>query len=437
MKAIRIKRALTAALLLTCTPVQAQQVPASPAESDPVQMGWMQGSPPPPEKRVLFSDGGFYTFPKTRWSFAHYRDLMPTSRISRGNGPVSVMPLALRKDLDAVTFTPTGRSEKMTWAQAFEAVYGDAVLILHKGRIVYERYNGVMNADQPHIAFSVTKSYFGTVAEMLIAQGKLDENALVSRYIPELKASGFGDATVRQILDMTTGLSYSEDYTDPQADVVRFGVSVGMLPAPPNYTGPRAAYDYLPSIAKQGTHGEAFTYKSVNTEVVGWLIARVTGKRPHEALSEHIWSKLGAEHDGHIVVDSAGYPFTAGGLNLTLRDMARFGEMMRLNGRFNGQQIVPTSVVAKIRAGGSKSAFAKAGYTALTGGSYKSQWWINHNSHNAFNARGIHGQTIYVDPVAEMVIVRFASNPQASNVTFDDISLPAYQAIAERLLDAQ
>jgi CubicO group peptidase (beta-lactamase class C family) len=294
-----------------------------------------------------------------------------------------------------------------------------------------------MNADQPHIAFSVTKSYFGTVAEMLIAQGKLDENALVSRYIPELKASGFGDATVRQILDMTTGLSYSEDYTDPQADIVRFGVSVGMLPAPRNYTGPRAAYDYLPSIAKQGTHGEAFTYKSVNTEVVGWLIARVTGKRPHEALSEHIWSKLGAEHDGHIVVDSAGYPFTAGGLNLTLRDMARFGEMMRLNGRLNGQQIVPTSVVAKIRAGGSKSAFAKAGYTALTGGSYKSQWWINHNSHNAFNARGIHGQTIYVDPVAEMVIVRFASNPQASNVTFDDISLPAYQAIAERLLDAQ
>lgn len=429
--------ALPLTLLLVCASAQAQQAPLSPAESDPAKMGWMQGNPPPTDKRVLFADGSFYTFPKTRWSFAHYRELMPTSRISRGKGPVSALPLALRKDLDTVTFTPTGRTETMSWAQAFEAVYGDAVLILHKGRIVYERYDGVMSTDQPHIAFSVTKSYFGTLAEMLIAQGKLDETALVSSYIPELKASGFGDATVRQVLDMTTGLSYSEDYTDPQADVVRFGVSVGILPAPLGYKGPRAAYDYLPSITKQGAHGEGFIYKSVNTEVVGWLIARVTGKRPHEALSEHIWSKLGAEHDAHIVVDNAGDPFTAGGLNLTLRDMARFGETMRLNGRFNGQQIVPVSVVAKIRAGASKSDFAKAGYKALTGGSYKSQWWINHNSNGAFNARGIHGQTIYIDPKAEMVIVRFASNPQASNVNFDDISLPAYQAIAERLMKSK
>lgn len=426
--------ALTVGLLLACATVQAQQAPASPGDTDPVKMGWMQGSPPPPDKRIEFRDGGFYQFPKTRWSFAHYRELMPTARVARGSGPVSRLPVALRADLGAVRFTPLGRTRTMTWEQAYEAVYGDAVLILHKGRIVYERYDGVMAADQPHIAFSVTKSFFGTLAEILIAEGKIDETALVTRYIPELKDSGFGDATVRQVLDMTTGLSYSEDYTDPQADVVRFGVSVGILPAPPGYAGPRAAYDYLTTIKKQGGHGEGFIYKSVNTEVVGWIIARVTGKRPHEALSDRIWSKLGAEHDAHIVVDTAGYPFTAGGLNLTLRDMARFGETMRLNGRFNGQQIVPASVVAKIRAGASKNDFAKAGYTALAGGSYKSQWWVNHNRHGAFNARGIHGQTIYIDPKAEMVIVRFASNPQASNVNFDDISLPAYQAIAEALM---
>ena len=426
--------ALSVGLLLACTSVQAQQAPASPVVTDPVKMGWMQGSPPPPEKRIQFRDGSFYQFPKTRWSFAHYRELMPTARVARGSGPVSRLRLALRADLDAVRFTPLGRTQTMTWEQAYEAVYGDAVLILHKGRIVYERYDGVMAADQPHIAFSVTKSYFGTLAEILIAEGKIDETALVTRYIPELKDSGFDDATVRQVLDMTTGLSYSEDYTDPQADVVRFGVSVGILPAPPGYAGPRAAYDYLTTIKKQAGHGEGFIYKSVNTEVVGWIIARVTGKRPHEALSDRIWSKLGAEHDAHIVVDTAGYPFTAGGLNLTLRDMARFGETMRLNGRFNGQQIIPASVVAKIRAGARKSDFAKAGYTALAGGSYKSQWWVNHNAHGAFNARGIHGQTFYIDPKAQMVIARFASNPQASNVNFDDISLPAYQAIAEALM---
>ena len=344
------------------------------------------------------------------------------------------LPLALREDLDTVIFTPLGRTDTMNWAQAFEAVYGDAILILHKGSIVYERYKGVMKPEQPHIAFSVTKSYFGTLAEMLIADGTIDETALVTRYVPELAGSGFGDATVRQILDMTTGLAYSEDYSDPAADIAKFSVAVGAAPAPPGYAGPRAAYDYLPTIPKQGTHGEGFTYKSVNTEVVGWLIARATGKRPHEVLSERIWSKLGADHDAHIMIDSAGSPFTAGGLNLTLRDMARFGETMRLKGRFNGKQIIPESVVAKMTAGGKQSDFAKAGYNLLTGWSYKSQWWVTHNNHGAFNARGIHGQTIYVDPKAQMVIVRFASHPKAANANFDDISLPAYQAIAERLM---
>jgi CubicO group peptidase (beta-lactamase class C family) len=428
---------LASALLLTCVSAQAQQVPASPAETDPVAMGWMQGSPPPPDKRILFRDGSFYAFPKTRWSFAHFQELMPTTRIARKTGPVAPLPKGLRKDLDAVTFTPLGRSGVMSWAQAFEAVYGDAVLILHQGKIVYERYNGVMGPDQPHIAFSVTKSYFGTLAEMLVAEGKLDENALVARYIPELANSGFGDATVRQVLDMTTGLAFSEDYTDPNAEIAKFSLAVGAGPAPPGYTGPRAAYDYLPTVPKKGAHGEGFTYRSVNTEVVGWLIARVTGKRAHQYLSERIWSRLGAENDAHIVVDSAGSPFTAGGLNLTLRDMARFGEAMRLNGRFNGQKIIPPTVIAKIRAGASKADFAKAGYKALPGWSYKSQWWVSHNAHGAYMARGVHGQAIYIDPKAEMVIARFASNPKAGNANFDDISLPAYQAIAERLMKAK
>jgi CubicO group peptidase (beta-lactamase class C family) len=426
--------ALPLTLLLVCASAQAQQAPLSPAESDPAKMGWMQGNPPPPEKRVLFRDGSFYQFPKTRWSFAHIDEVIPTAPIARGNGPVSSMPKALRNDLDEVTFTPLGRNDRMSWKQAFEAVYGDAVVVLHKGKIVYERYKGVMGPDQAHIAFSVTKSYFGTLAEMLIAEGKLDETALVTRYIPELANSGFGDATVRQVLDMTTGLAYSEDYTDPNADIAKFSLAVGFAPAPPGFTGPRAAYDYLPTVPKKGSHGEGFTYKSVNTEVIGWLIARITGKRPHEVLSERIWSKMGMEHDARITVDAAGSPFTAGGLNLTARDMARFGEAMRLNGRFNGQQIIPSSVVAKVRVGASMDDFAKAGYKTLPGWSYKSQWWVSHNRHGAYMARGVHGQAIYVDPKAEMVIARFASNPKASNINFDDISLPAYQAIAERLM---
>ena len=429
-----LRAALAMGAMLAATSALSQQAPASPADTDPVKLGWMQGSPPPPEKRITFTDGPAREWPQIRWSFAHYRELTASARVSRGSGPVSKLPVALRKDLDELTFIPLGRTTPMTWAAAVEAVYADAVLILHKGRIVHERYYGVMNADQPHIAMSVTKSYVGTLIEMLIAEGKIDEGAPVSRYIPELAASGFGDATVRQVLDMTTGISYSEDYTDPKADVVKYAFAGGMRPAPAGYTGPRAIYDYLPSITKQGAHGAQFTYKTVNTEVLSWIIARVTGKRPHVVLSERIWSKLGAEHDADVIIDSAGSPAMGGGLNPTLRDMARFGEAMRLGGRFNGQQIVPASVVARIRSGASKEDFAKAGYKTLPGWSYKSQWWVSHNAHGAYMARGIHGQAIYIDPTAEMVIVRFASNPKASNTNFDDISLPAYQAIAERLM---
>lgn len=427
----------SAALMVPGASAQIQQVPAvilSPAETDPVSMGWMQGSPPPPEKTIKFEDGSFGRFPQTRWSFAHYRELFPTARVGRGKGPIAALPRALRSDLDSVSFIPIGGKSPMTWAAAFENVYGDAVIILHRGRIVYEQYKGVMDGDTPHIMFSVSKSFSGTLAEMLIAEGKLDENAPISRYIPELAASGFGDATVRQVLDMTTGLDYSENYSDPKAQVANYALAVGAAPRPPGYSGPGNGFDFLKTIGKAGAHGDQFTYRSINTEVLGVLLARVTGKRLPDLLSERIWSKLGVEHDADFVVDSTGMAIAAGGLNTTLRDAARFGEMMRLNGRFNGKQIVSAAAIASIRRGGSQANFAKAGYATLPNWSYRSQWWMSHNSDGAYTARGIYGQTIYIDPKAEMVIVRFASNPKAANSNFDPISLPAYQAIADRLM---
>ena len=428
------------ALLTTEGVAQIQQptsVILSSAETDPVKMGWMQGSPPPLDKVIKFEDGSFSRFPQTRWSFSHYRELFPTARVTRGPGAIAPLPRVIRRDLDAVAFMPLGQSSSMTWAQAFEAVYGDAVVILHRGHIVYERYNGVTDGDTPHIMFSVSKSFSGTLAEMLIANGQLDENAKVVQYIPELASSGFGDATVRQILDMTTGLDYSENYSDPKAQVVTYAFSAGAAPRPSGYSGPRNIFDFLKTVAKSGEHGGEFVYKTVNTEVLGLLLSRVTNTRLPDLLSQHIWSKLGVEHDADFVVDSNGVAIAGGGLNMTLRDAARFGEMMRLNGRFNGQQIIPAQAIASIRRGASQADFAKAGYAALPNWSYRSQWWISHNAHGAFTARGIYGQAIYIDPKAEMVIVRFASNPKAANANFDSISLPAYQAIAERLMQPE
>ena len=135
-------------------------------------------------------------------------------------------------------------------------------------------------------------------------------------------------------------------------------------------------------------------------------------------------------------VDSTGTPFAGGGLNTGLRDLARFGEMLRNDGAYNGQQIIPKQVVEDIRNGGDKSAFAKADYPLLKGGSYRNMWWVLHNDHGAYSARGVHGQRVYVDPKAEMVIVRFASHPVAGNAANDPTTIPAFDAVANLLMTA-
>ena len=177
-------------------------------------------------------------------------------------------------------------------------------------------------------------------------------------------------------------------------------------------------------------------YKTVNTDTLACVVRRVTGQPLGEVLHDRIYRRLGPEQDAYFTVDPTGVEFAGGGLNLTLRDLARFGEMMRLGGRYNGQQIVPESVVADIRRGASREHFAGAGYHTLPGWSYRTMWWVSHNTHGAFMGRGIHGQAIYVDPTAEMVIARFASHPMAGNINIDPMSLPAYDAVARHLMAA-
>jgi CubicO group peptidase (beta-lactamase class C family) len=235
-------------------------------------------------------------------------------------------------------------------------------------------------------------------------------------------------------MDMTTSLKYSEVYGDPQSDVWRYSVAGGLFPRPLSYDGPTSIYAYLRTLQKEGEHGQAFAYKSVNTEVLGWIERRVTGKPVEQLIAERIWQPLGAEQDAFMVVDHEGGAFAGGGLNTSLRDLARFGEMVRLGGRFNGRQIVPKSVIDEIFKGASKDNFDKAGYTTSTGWSYHDMWWVSHNAHGAVMARGIHGQGLYIDPTAQVVIARFGSHPLASGVNFDPTTLPAFAAVAERLM---
>lgn len=404
------------------------------AATDPVRLGWMRGFPPPPEKTIAFADGSLWAFPRSRWAFSHMRELFPTANVSRGDGPVAVLPRAERDDLDGVAFaTLDGRP--MTWGESLGANYTDGIVVLHRGVIVQERYFGALQPQLAHSAMSVTKSFVGTMAAMFAHGGTLDPAAQVTHYLPELADTAYADANVRQVMDMTIGVKYSETYADPAADIWHYVRAGGMMPRPPGYAGPATLYDYLQTLQPEGRHGVGFAYKTVNTEVLAWVLQRMTGRRLSTLTAEMIWQPLGAEHDAHYAVDSAGTPAGGGGLNTALRDLARFGEAMRQDGWFNGRQIVPSAVVADIRRGASPEQFVHAGYTTMPGWSYRNMWWVTHDAHGAFTARGIHGQAIWIDPKAEMVIARYASHPLAANSPhLDPTSLPAYRALGQHLL---
>lgn len=419
--------------------ISSAQQALSARESDPRTLGWMQGVPPPEERLITGPDSNFFSFPKLRWSVCHLREFLPTEEISRGllapEPLVYPSPVAfadLREAIDALTFRPLGAAADMTFAQSLDANYTDGILILHRGEVVYERYAGCLSEDGKHAAMSMTKSLTGLLAEILISEGRLDETALVRDLVPAIGDSAFASATVRQVMDMTTGVLYSEDYSDPAADVWTYAAAASPWPKPAGYTGPDGYLEYLQQVRPEGEHGARFQYKTINSDMLGWIIGSVTGKSVTDLLSGRIWRAMGAEQDAYMTVDAKGTPFAGGGLSAGLRDLGRIGLLMLNEGRINGRQVFPPDVVARIRAGGDRDRFS--GYPTLPGASYRSQWWVLHDEHQAYAARGVHGQTIYVDPVADMVLVRFASFPQAQNGLIDPTSLPAYRAVARYLM---
>ena len=396
--------------------------------SDPVTMGWMVGAPPPPEKRILAARADHMRFPMIRWAYSNMRSFCATANVA-ASGTGTPFPRNLRPDLGQVRFTPNGADAEITFEQSLTEAFTDGILVLHKGEVVYERWFGVTGPQTRHIAFSVTKSFVGTLVQMLVGEGRIDLSARVDSVIPELATSGFGTATIGQVLHMTTALDFAEDYADPNSGIGAYSAALGLTPRPASYTGPHNLWDYLATVPGKGHHGEGFVYRTPNTDVLAWIVTRAEGKPLHQVLSDRLWQPLGMIGDADLMVDEAGSPFAGGGLNLRLEDLLRFGEALRLD----GAGVIPEADVARIRTGGSPSHFNTQAYPQLSGWSYGSQWWHAHDNHGCFSGRGIHGQTIWVDPVAEMVIARFASHPIAANGANDPHSLPAWRALANTL----
>jgi hypothetical protein len=406
--------------------------PPTAAETDPARLGLMQGHPPPRDKQVRWDDASMWRFPGTRWAFSHFHELVPSATI-RSAGPVAPLPRALRSDLDAVPYTALdGRA--LTWGEAFDANFTDGIIVLHKGQVVYERTGGAYAPDGAHIAFSVTKSFVGTLVLLLAHEGRLDLARPADSYVPELAGSALGNATLAQIMAMRTDMQFSEDYVPAQtglSDVTRMGIAMASVPRQPDYTGPDGSHAFVASIAPAGPHGGNFVYRTPNTQALAWVLERVSGQSLARLIQDRIWAPMGMAHDAQLQIDRHGTGFGGGGLVANLEDMARFGEMIRLGGRWQGRQVLPAAVVQAIRTPGDPAAFAHTQYPGMPGGSYANQWW--HRASGQVMAMGIHGQAIYIDPAAELVIARFGSHPTASNRGINPTTVPAYDAIAAAL----
>jgi CubicO group peptidase (beta-lactamase class C family) len=390
------------------------------------------GEPQPP---IRFEDDRFFDYPAIRWSLSHLPELARTAIVKHSPGARSAWGAAdasAQAALDAVTFTDMDGHER-SWSASLADTYADGIVVLHRGRCLYEKYFGALQSDRPHACFSVTKSYVATLAASLVHEGVLDEQARIGHYLPELADTAFADASLRAVMDMQVGIAYAENYADPKTDFWAYSRASGLRPYPSGDSGPRTIHEYLRGLKKTGDHGAAFAYKSVNTEVLAWVITRVCAESLSALLSRRIWSRIGCEGDANLVVDSEGTEMAGAGLSARLRDLARFGELMRCDGAWQSLQVIPAAVVADIRRGGDPGRFVHGGYKLLGGYSYRNMWWVSHNEFGLFEARGIHGQRLYIAPGAELVIARFASHPTAANSANDPISLPAFLALARHL----
>lgn len=309
----------------------------------------------------------------------------------------------------------------------------DGFLVINKGKIIYEKYFGNMTETSPHNWFSVSKSLTGLTAAILAAEGKIDLQKPTLDYMPELKGSAWDGTKVQQLMDMEVNIHFDEAYNNPRSDAYKFAKVSHFVEIPKMPTEFDTVLDYFKTVKKGENPEELFHYVSLNTEVLGMIISKVTGKKPSEVMSEKVWSKMGAEQDGFIMKNPNGYELVSAAINSTLRDAGRLGQLMLNDGYFNGQQVFPKSVAQTIKNGGSVEKFAQSKRgKVFKNFHYTNQWW--HTDKAAFFAKGLFGQWIYVDPTTETVIVKLTTADTPTSTEYDWMNnMNLMEAIVERL----
>jgi len=287
------------------------------------------------------------------------------------------------------------------------------LLIMKDGRVVLERYGLGRTAQDRWTSFSVGKSVTSTLIGAAIKDGHIKSlDAMVTDYLPGLKGSAYEGVTIRHLLTMTSGVKWNEDYTDPRSDVALFALGE------PGPDGENPIVAYMSKLPREAAPGTEFVYKTGESDLIGVLLARATKTQPADYLSQKIWSKFGMERDAIWMLDRAGEELGGCCISMTLRDYGRFGLFILKGGVAGGEQVVPTDFLAQATRSQVKSNFGNYGYGF--------QWWIHQDG--AFEASGIFGQSIYVNPAEELIIVTNSAWAQADE--------PVPNAVHDAYVDA-
>ncbi len=365
--------------------------------------------------------------PFNRWTFQHVREMTPTARIWRGPGPVTPLP-ERKRDLDGIAVDHAGRRRSLR--DLLEESFTSGFLVLSKGEIVGEYYMNGLQPQDPHLAMSVSKSIVATVFGILVHRGVIDVAAPVTRYLPELEQTAYRGATVQQVLDMTSGVRFDETYSDAGSDIQKLDEVSGWKPLS-DPGGPQSVWQFVRTLTRLNRpHGEAFDYRSIETDILGFVMERATGRSLADLIARELWAPMGAEEDAYITVDRAGFALADGGFNATLRDFARFALLQLRGGRIDGRQIVPAAWIEDIRFGAHGRPLGPD-YGDLPNGAYRNQFWIEDAARGTYMCLGIHGQYIYLDPASDFAVVKLSTWPEALNADHFSALLAATHALRD------
>lgn len=392
----------------------------------------MDGFPPSRESQVSFQN--YRDYPFSKWSFRNMAAPMHVLMIPRGGAVHIFKDKQGNSDVGDMSVS-SGTGEPSSFESVFKDNDADGVIVIQNDAILYENYWNGLSKDYQHIWFSMTKSLTSTALGILVSQNKIDLSASPAQYVSELKGTPWERTTIQNVLDMSTALGYGETYTDTNNFFYKYyGNASHFFYVPEADSDPKTAtvlgtYDFLSKMATQNNDmkpGYIFDYNSSNVDVISWIMSRITGKTLNEFIQENIWSKIGAEHDAYITTDNAYTAMGTGGMNTTLRDAALFGTLILNRGKIDGKQLVSADWVDESLklTDADKERYAKT--NLYSEGSfpfiaYKNFWWILDETKGEYVALGIHGQVIYINRSANIVVAFFSSQPNAGSVGYTNL----------------